>query len=246
LADPETLGLGTALHAVPSQCWMNVLAIPFESQKLPTAHALVADVAATPREAAPELGLELGVTVQEVPFQRSISDLASAPSSVWPTAQALVAEVAATALRLACVPGLMAGTMVQALPFQCSVSVRVPAAVLVPPTAQASVADMAASALISPPVPGLSAGVVAADQAVPFHRSISGLIPPSPEGWKPAAHALLAEVAVTAARVLLVPGLGLVTRVQAVPFHRSISVTLPVSVSLVPAAHALAADVAVL
>jgi hypothetical protein len=60
---------------------------------VPTAQALLADVAATPAREPPDPGDELGIRVQEVPFHRRIKVLAPLPV---PTAQALAADVAAT------------------------------------------------------------------------------------------------------------------------------------------------------
>jgi hypothetical protein len=60
---------------------------------VPTAQALLADVAATPERLADVPGLGLATCFQAVPFQRSMSVL---PLLVAPTAQALVADVATT------------------------------------------------------------------------------------------------------------------------------------------------------
>ena len=121
-----------------------------------------------------------------------------------------------------------------------------PAGVLLMPTAHASLADVAVSPMMSPPVtPAGRAGLVTVVQAVPFQRSKSGPPMPPPAGRSLLADVFVAEVAATAPRSLLAPGLGVVTWVQVMPFHRSISVAVPVSVSLVPAAHALVAEVAV-
>ena len=59
---------------------------------MPTAQALLADVAATPAREPPDPGDGLDTCVQEVPFHRRIKVLAP----LVPTAQAFVADVAAT------------------------------------------------------------------------------------------------------------------------------------------------------
>ena len=84
------LGLGTCFHAVPFDRRIKVLA-----PLVPTAQALVADVAATLYRLLPA-GAGLATCFHAVPFHRSASVLVVVPVLVPPTAQALVADVAAT------------------------------------------------------------------------------------------------------------------------------------------------------
>ena len=110
---PEGLGLGTTLQALPFQCSMRVLL-----KSLPTAQALVADVAATPSRASVPEGLGLGTTSQALPFQCSIRVLLVWGDPLTPTAQALLGDVAAAALRtLSLVPRFGLGTTAHVLPF---------------------------------------------------------------------------------------------------------------------------------
>jgi hypothetical protein len=62
----------------------------------PTAHALLADVAATPKRMLPA-GLGLGIRFQAAPFQCAISVW---PAAAEPTAQASWVDVAATARKM--------------------------------------------------------------------------------------------------------------------------------------------------
>src|SRR5690348_9042805 len=61
---------------------------------------------------------------------------------------------------------------------------------------------------------------------------------------EPTAHALVGELAATAFRSLLEPGLGLGTCTQLVPFHRRIRVRSATPLAALPTAHALLAEVA--
>src|SRR5215475_2979134 len=103
---------------------------------LPTAQALLTDVAATPRT-PPRLAL--GTCFQAVPFQCRII---TAPLTV-PTAQASLSDTAATLSRMAPGPGLGAGTGFHAVPSQCRISVLLK---LSWPTAQAFPSEVAATA----------------------------------------------------------------------------------------------------
>jgi hypothetical protein len=73
--------------------------------KLPTAHALVGELAATPFRSLLEPGLGLATCVQLVPFHRRIRVRSITPLAALPTAHALPAEVAATPLRKLSFPG---------------------------------------------------------------------------------------------------------------------------------------------
>ena len=108
------LGLGIRVHVVPFQRRIRVLPGPLLGRVMPTAQALLAEVAVTPeRLAGPGLGL--GTCVQVVPFHRSISVLV--PVLEKPTAQALLADVAATPASTAPPAGLGLGTCFHAVPF---------------------------------------------------------------------------------------------------------------------------------
>src|SRR5438552_2743651 len=72
-------GLGTCVHAVPSQCSITVCPDPGQqlrpwSCQSPTAQALPGEVAATPNSSlmAKPPGFGLGTCIQVVPFQRTI------------------------------------------------------------------------------------------------------------------------------------------------------------------------------
>jgi hypothetical protein len=112
-------GVGTMVHAVPSQCaasalWLAAL-IAFE---LPTAQASLAPLAETPSSrSSTRTMFGVGTCCHFAPFQRSARICAPASSPApwnWPTAQASVAVRAETALRTPWAGGLAAGTTVQA------------------------------------------------------------------------------------------------------------------------------------
>ena len=92
---PVAPPLGTRFQLVPFQCRIRLWPLVV----LPTAHASVAEVAATALS-SPLGRPELRVCFQLVPFQCAISGLGLRSLPVEPTAQALSAEVAATAVRL--------------------------------------------------------------------------------------------------------------------------------------------------
>src|SRR6266571_4409954 len=125
-------------QAVPFHRSIRVLAAPTS----PTAQALVREVAATLKRAAPPAGLGLGTLVHPVPFHRAIRVVMTSPGplplSVPPTAQALLAEVAATPRRTSGLgaSGLGLGTCAHAVPFHRRISV-LELAPPVLPTAQA-------------------------------------------------------------------------------------------------------------
>jgi len=81
--------VGTGFQAVPFQRTIKALAVLVMS---PTAHALAAEVAATPLRVLPDAGLGLVTCFQAVPSQCTIKVL---PLPRSPTAQTLLAEVAA-------------------------------------------------------------------------------------------------------------------------------------------------------
>src|SRR5215475_10905524 len=110
-------GVGTMVHAAPSQCaarvsWLAAL-ITFV---LPTAQASFGPLAETPsRRSSWRTMFVVGACCHCVPFQRSAKICAPASSPTpgnWPTAQASVAVRAETALRVV-TDGLTLGTTVQ-------------------------------------------------------------------------------------------------------------------------------------
>jgi hypothetical protein len=103
-------GLVTVFHVVPFQCRIRILTTSRLGWVKPTAHAFLADAAATPESG----GKLLRTCVHALPFQRRIT---------LPTAQALLAEVAVTPSRESSGPGLGLGTRFHALPFQCKIKV---------------------------------------------------------------------------------------------------------------------------
>ena len=82
------LAMGTRFQVAPFQCRI---------MPAPTAHASLADMAATEYKTAPGSLLGLGTCFHAVPFQCRISVLRSL---IWPRAQASVLDVAATPKRL--------------------------------------------------------------------------------------------------------------------------------------------------
>src|SRR5437773_1708165 len=93
---------------------------------LPTAQALVAEVAATADREVMVPGLGADTCFQAVPFQRRIRPWSPRLVPNLPTAQALLAEVAVTPVRLLKVAGLGLGTCAHVVPFQCRISVLLP------------------------------------------------------------------------------------------------------------------------
>src|SRR5450759_5272778 len=142
MVPPPGLGLGTRVHAVPFQCTIRVLEPPVS----PTAHALRADVAATPMSCAPPPRLGLGTRVHAVPSQCTIRVL----RVVKPTAHALRAEVTATPSSAPRRSEAGLGTTFHPVPFQRAISVLLARAGLVRPTAQAFCADVAATSIRTP------------------------------------------------------------------------------------------------
>src|SRR6516162_939247 len=141
---PVKSGLVTRVQVDPSQCRTR-FRCEKPSKVLPTAHALVAELAVTPATwPVPLLSGGVGDCCQAVPFQCRIT---GCRPSVKPAAHAFVVEVAATAPRLLNVLfGIELSTCCQAVPFQCRISVVwLPPAGVNCPTAQASVADVAAT-----------------------------------------------------------------------------------------------------
>ncbi len=142
----------------------------------PTAQALVAEVAVTPRKLGPA-GVGLNTRDHAVPFQCKIRSPWLAGAKSAPTAQALAGEVALTlnsgpTMELG--PG--AATRDQAVPFQCKISAcgwaaEPHAESQYCPTAQALVAEVALTLRSSELAAGL--GLATRDQAVPVQCKIS-------------------------------------------------------------------------
>src|SRR5690349_750015 len=130
---------------------------------MPTAQALLGEVAATPeKKSADPLGPGLGTRFQAIPFQCRVS---VPPSGRLPTAQALLAEVAAMPYRVL-LPTFGLGTCFQAAPFQCTIRTLPSPEPRSEPTAQALLAELAATPYrSSAAVPG--SGLGTRFQAVP-------------------------------------------------------------------------------
>src|SRR6516165_739351 len=211
-------GLGVCAQALPCHPSINGPLNPLGVAQVvqPTAQALLAETAATPRRVSGlgNSGLGLATCFHAVPFHRKINVLVMGP--VKPTAHALPAESAATPARPAPPAGLGLGTCFHAAPFHRKISVLGLPPVLVEPTAQALLAETAATPERLEKEPGCGAGTCA--QAVPFHRSIRAL----PVLVEPTAQALVADVAATPARVVPA-GAGLGACFQLVPFQCTIS-----------------------
>ena len=148
------------------------------AEENPTAQALVAEVAATPRKLGRTAGVGLNTRDQAVPFQCKIRSPWAAGAKSAPTAQALVAVVALTLNRAPTVElGLGVATRDQAVPFQCTISPSHSAAepphaeVQYSPTAHALAAEDALTLRSSELAAGL--GLATFDQAVPFQCKIS-------------------------------------------------------------------------
>src|SRR5690348_12038140 len=129
--------------------------------KLPTAQALLVEVAATANRSLVEPGAGLGTRAHLVPFQCRIRVRWAVPVAERPTAQALLAEVAATPVRelaVAVPPWLGLGTCAHVLPFQRKVRVRSAVPLSVKPTAHALEVEVAPTAARSLVGPGLGLG----------------------------------------------------------------------------------------
>src|SRR2546427_599658 len=120
-----------------------------KSSVLPTAQTSLGETAVTPVMKLFPLvvgkGFGLGTTLQEVPFQCSVSVAVVPPTA--PTAQASPGEIAATPRRsLRPEPTLGLATTDHLVPFQCSVSVRSTDPTSWNPAAHASVLESAETA----------------------------------------------------------------------------------------------------
>lgn len=163
----------------------------------PTAQALRAEIAATPKRALCD-GLGLGTFFQLLPFQCRTSVLLPKPERlmVAPTAQTLVAEIASTACR-ALRAGAGLDTCFHVLPFHRSIrALDLLPQPFVQPTAQALRAETTATPLrLLFAGPGLGVRF----QELPFQCRISVLgLEKLPA--EPTAQAFPAERAATAAR----------------------------------------------
>src|SRR5262249_3448532 len=119
LTRPAGFGLGTRAHFVPFQCSIRVFG-PLLAEKLPTAQALLAEVAATPASTLLLPGAGAAFCTHRAPSQCRTSGMAPVPPENWPTAQASVAETASTPLRsLKSLPGLGPAACVHIVPAQC-------------------------------------------------------------------------------------------------------------------------------
>src|SRR5215472_9241401 len=186
-------GLGTWVHALPSQCSTSALPIVLVRSR-PTAHTSVAETALTANSATTwPGGVGLGTRVHVRPSQcstRVVSRLSVPPE---PTAHMSVAEAALTPDR-PLIPALGVGTRAHLLPFQCSTRAFDPELVLADPTAQTLLAESSVTPdRRLPNAPG--AGVGTRAQLVPFQCSASVLV----VRVCPTAQASVAEPALTAA-----------------------------------------------
>src|SRR6266853_463228 len=203
-------GEGTIDHAVPFQC--NTRLVIFEGPNWsvsPNAQTSFADTAMTPRSwlemvwvlGPPTLGL--GTTVQLVPSQCSVRVFCGrspfSASTKNPTAQASFGAIAVTPKRFICpLPGLGLGTTLYAVPSKCSINVAPRATV---PTAQTSLVGSAEIPNIKPFK--VDSSIVAVQEA-PSKCSNRGKRlgkPPMVVRIEPAAHMLVAEIAVSPSRV---------------------------------------------
>src|SRR5436190_19545427 len=93
---------------------------------LPTAQALVAEVAATADREVMVPGLGAGTCFQAVPFQRRIRPCSVVVVSEMPAAQTLAVEVAVTPVRRVLLPGAGGGaaTLVGVLAVRCGRGAR--------------------------------------------------------------------------------------------------------------------------
>src|SRR5215469_9970021 len=212
VAPPGTgFGLAIRLQVPPFQWLITLMLVPALCPLAPpTAHALLAEVAATP--ITPPAPAGLCTTRHALPFQCSARPLPVVGLPLKPTAQALLAEVAATPSRLPTLTGL--GATRHALPFQCSIAVLSPLGPPMP-TAQALAADVAATPARFP-----MSGHRTRRQDLPFH--------PRSSEWpfcSPTAQALAVDVAATPLRVSPErAGFGLGTCRHVLPFQCTISV----------------------
>lgn len=191
---------------------------------IPTAHAFVEDVAATPLSMlSPIPGFGLVCSLHFVPFQCRMSVRFTLWAVVrYPTAHALEAEMADTLNKVrAPVSGSGLDWTAQTRPFQCSTSVCAFAWASRSPTAHAFDADVAATPYRKSASSGLGLGCTF--HCVPFQcstrpRSAGGL----PTSYTPTAHALVGDVAATPFNDAE-SGFGTGWNFQADPFQRSIS-----------------------
>src|SRR5262249_45116288 len=151
---------------------------PCAGMLLPTAQALVAEVAATPLRIPPNLRAGLVTCCHAAPFQCSISGTPRLLTSLPPTAQASLAAAAATPMNSeSAAGGVGLFARVRAVPSQRRIPVW--PAVVAPPTAQTLPREPAAPAcrIAGPPVLGAAIGA----HAVPFQCSIrASLLGPYP------------------------------------------------------------------
>jgi transcriptional regulator with XRE-family HTH domain len=237
---PEGSGVGTLRQFLPFHRRIRVFVGPSPLPVAPTAQARLADTAATPLRNTPPPGVGLGTCFHDFPFQRRIRlKPGPHPQLTSPTAQARCVDTAVTPCRKSARPLLASGlglwTRCHDLPFHAKTRVLNSLLVTEFPTAQAWLADSAVTA-DRPPRPE---GMGACAQVLPFHRSISGLLPE-----KPTAQASLAETADTPDRLPAPDGLG--TFAQVFPFHRAISGLVPVEPGgpVEPTAHTSSAETA--
>jgi hypothetical protein len=205
---PPTWGLATRLHVLPFHISVRLVPGPHPQPLLPTAHALLGEIAVTPdRKSARPVridGLGEGTRFHSAPFQWRIR---LRPFGVAPTAQASRAESAATEDRVPAGPA----TVLQAVPSQWTINDLAPEF----PTAQASLLDAAATADSDAKVPGLGLGTWV--QATPSQWRISVPIADVATPVLPTAQASVADLAAIPLSESLLPGFGLGTRFQACP-----------------------------
>src|SRR5215471_15333993 len=236
------LGLGTCVQVAPSQCRIRVWS-PAPPPVYPTAHTLVAETARTPVSTLSTVpGSGLGSTVQEEPFQCSVR-VCLPPLLVTssPTAQASHADSTATPKSsLLVAPGLGGCVPVQfwqvaaaavAGPSPASTEVISSGAASAAARCRSRARDgewvIAGSFLVwvQPRLGGRP--WMRAGQQQWRARVCSG----PPVSKEPTAQTLLAEVAATANRPLLVPGLGVATGAHLRPFQCRTMVLCPVPFS---------------
>src|SRR5712691_3393724 len=212
--------------------------------KVPTAHTLVGELAATPLRSLLEPGLGLATCSHLVPFHRRIRVLSPRPLAALPTAHALPAEVTTTLLRKLSFrgpPRSGLATCSHFRPFQCRIRVWSAPPFDEKPTAHAFAADVAPMPLSESLIPGVGLGTCF--HRVPFQCRIRFFSPPPPEKL-PTAQALPWEVAVTLNRSRSTPGSGLGTCFHPLPFQCRMSVRFAVLLLKVPTAQTSDADTA--
>jgi hypothetical protein len=143
---PTVLGSGETFHAVPFQRKISGVSAP-GLVVTPTAHAFVAEVAATPAS-VPSAGPGTGTRRAVVPFRRTRRCLGTPPCTstpAWPTAHAPPRNVA-TPYKAPREGSAVLLTVFQAVPFQCArIGRSWPVEAAVDPTAHALLADRAAT-----------------------------------------------------------------------------------------------------